>query len=210
MTFNNKEEPFIYGNLYDKYSSQNRLEKLVVKRFLKNLKKLIIPLGARNLLDVGCGEGFITDFICKSIRCPVTAVDIGDDVLKKARNDYPEISFIKGSAYKLPFKDKSFEIVSAIEILEHLEHPENALREFKRVSKKWLVASVPQEPLWRILNMAKFKYLTRWGNTPGHIQHWTTRSFCRLMSKNFRVIKVSVTIPWIITLCDTRKSLDIE
>jgi len=210
MAFYKKEEPFIYGNLYDKYSSQNKLEKLIVKRFLKNLKNIIASLDTRNLLDIGCGEGFITDFIYKSVRCPVTGVDIGDKILKKARHDYPEIFFIKGSAYKLPFKNKSFELITAIEILEHLDRPEKALKEFKRVSKKWLIASVPQEPLWRMLNMAKFKYLTRLGNTPGHIQHWTTRSFSRLISKYFKIIKVTVTIPWIIILCDTRKSPDIE
>ena len=46
-----------------------------------------------------------------------------------------------------------------------------------RVARRWLLVSVPHEPLWRALNVARGAYLRELGNTPGHLNHWTRAAF---------------------------------
>ena len=70
---------------------------------------------------------------------------------------------------------------SAAEVLEHLEDTEAAVNVLAQIATPYLVVSVPREPLWRILNLARGAYLKDLGNTPGHVQHWSTASFLRLL-----------------------------
>jgi len=69
----------------------------------------------------------------------------------------------------LPPKSQSYDLTIACEVLEHLEDPGQALTEIDRVTKQSVLISVPQEPMWRILNMARGKYWSDLGNTPGHV-----------------------------------------
>ena len=71
----------------------------------------------------------------------------------------------------------AFEAVVCTEVLEHLEEPEKALRELLRVTRRWVILSVPREPLWRVLNMVRGAYLRHFGNTPGHIGGFVERNF---------------------------------
>jgi len=158
-----------------------------------------------NLLDVGCGEGYLTNLMYRQKNCQIVGIDIGEDVVRKARLSFPYISFIKGSAYELPFNDNSFDFITAFEILEHLENPETVLKEFKRVAKKWVAISVPKEPLWRILNVLRGRYLSKFGNTPGHNQHWSANEFVRFVAEYFKIIEILKPIPWIIALCEVEK-----
>jgi hypothetical protein len=85
-------------------------------------------------------------------------------------------------------------------VLEHLENYEMALQELFRVSRNYVIIAVPNEPLWRFLNLARLKYLKDWGNTPGHINHWSAASLAGLISKYGQVIKIYRPMPWIILL----------
>ncbi|MFN6119018.1 MAG: class I SAM-dependent methyltransferase, partial [Actinomycetes bacterium] len=99
-------------------------------------------------------------------------------------------------ATRLPFADRTFDLVMAIEVLEHVPQPDAALRELARVCSATLVASVPFEPIWRAGNMARRRYLGDWGNTPGHVNHWTRRSFARFVGTRFTVRDVASPLPW--------------
>ena len=94
-------------------------------------------------------------------------------------------------------------MVFLLEVLEHLDYPEIALEELKRISKRYLILGVPREPLWRFLNMCRFKYLKDFGNTPGHLNHWSKKSIIKLIEKKFgKVISVESVIPWTIILAE--------
>ncbi|WP_207642472.1 hypothetical protein, partial [Desulfosporosinus sp. I2] len=67
-----------------------------------------------------------------------------------------------------------------------------------------IILSVPREPLWRILNLARGKYIPDLGNTPGHIQHWSKKSFLRLVNRYFDVLEVKSPLPWTMVLCRIR------
>ncbi len=72
-------------------------------------------------------------------------------------------------------------MATAIEVLEHVPDPEATVAEMARVADRWLLVSVPREPLWRGLNVARGAYWRTLGNTPGHVNHWSKRSFVRLL-----------------------------
>ena len=103
-------------------------------------------------------------------------------------------------AENLPFSKDEFDLVSAIEVLEHVPDPEHTLAEMARCAQRHLLVSVPREPLWRMLNMARGADWSALGNTPGHLNHWSKRSFCRLLSRHGEVLEVRSPFPWTMLL----------
>ena len=101
-----------------------------------------------------------------------------------------------GDITTLPFPDATFDLVLAIEVLEHVPFPELALAELARVARRDLVVSVPREPIWCAANLARGKYVRDLGNTPGHINHWGKKAFAELVGRRFRVRAVHSPFPW--------------
>ena len=95
-----------------------------------------------------------------------------------------------------PSPSGAFDLVLAIEVLEHVPDPAAGLAELARVSRGDLVVSVPREPIWRVANMARGKYLGALGNTPGHVQHWSRRGFARFVASQVDVVTVRAPFPW--------------
>jgi hypothetical protein len=87
------------------------------------------------------------------------------------------------------------------EVLEHLPDPACALALLARLAQPYLIVSVPREPLWRVLNLACGRYWTDFGNTPGHLQHWSARGFLALLEDHVEVREVRTPLPWTMALC---------
>lgn len=156
-------------------------------------------------LEVGCGAGFSTkrlaDMLPKGVS--LEGSEYVEEMLPDARKLNPGIKFIAESVYDLQRKDSSLDLVFLLEVLEHLDHPELALKEISRVVKPggYLILGVPREPLWRVLNMARLKYLKDFGNTTGHLNHWSKRSLISHVSEHFHdVIEVRSPLPWTLVL----------
>jgi 2-polyprenyl-3-methyl-5-hydroxy-6-metoxy-1,4-benzoquinol methylase len=113
--------------------------------------------------------------------------------------------FESKSIYDLDATQDESDLVVCCEVLEHLENPEAGLEALQRITQQHLIVSVPMEPLWCMLNMARGKYLSQWGNTPGHIQHWSKHGFTELVSKYFDIVEISNPLPWTMLLCRPRK-----
>jgi len=186
------------GN-YKKYTSKNPLMGIVISKFMKDLSETIAPLEDLNsIIDIGCGEGFIIN--CLN-RPDITGVDISKKALNIAKQKNPECNFCTGSVYDLSFKKNSFDLVIATEVLEHLENPEKALQEIKRISKNYCLFSVPNEPYFRTMNLLRGKNLTRFGNDIEHVQNWSSREFVKLAKTYFDVVEVKKPFPWTMVLC---------
>jgi len=145
---------------------------------------------------VGIGEGEITERV--SDRYPdasVAGLDLPDPELA-AHWSTRGVTAVFGDVDALPFPDDAFDLVLAIEVLEHVPSPDAALREIARVARADVVLSVPREPLWRAANMGRGKYWSAFGNTPGHIQHWGKRPFADLVARHFDVTAVHSPVPW--------------
>jgi ubiquinone/menaquinone biosynthesis C-methylase UbiE len=101
----------------------------------------------------------------------------------------------------LPFADRSFDAVTCLEVLEHLDDPAAAVREMARVARRAVVVSVPFEPFFRIGNVLRGKHLGRLGNHPEHVQHWNLRTFRTFLSGSVAEVRIIVAFPWIIACC---------
>jgi hypothetical protein len=69
-----------------------------------------------------------------------------------------------------------------------------------RVAGRWLIVSVPREPLWRALNVARGAYLRELGNTPGHLNHWSRGAFVGLLGGYGQVVEIRSPFPWTMLL----------
>jgi ubiquinone/menaquinone biosynthesis C-methylase UbiE len=195
-------EGTVTGNTYDKYGSTNPVVKRLMARFEGTLDELFTKAAPKSLLDVGCGEGVLTEQWAKRIDGRVVGIDLDDPQLhaewEKRQAQNLEYKVMK--AENLPFADGEFDVASAIEVLEHVPDPEHTVAEMARVASGHVLVSVPREPLWRGLNMARGAYLKDLGNTPGHLNHWSKRSFVQLLSKHGQVIEARSPFPWTMLL----------
>ncbi|MFC1576230.1 class I SAM-dependent methyltransferase [Candidatus Omnitrophota bacterium] len=191
------------GNIYNKYETKNPLYKYAVNRFLKTLLSLTADLkDAKTLLEVGCGDGYLLNHTSGASRFSrIEGIDVSEEIVQKAKILYPRFKFSAGSACKLAYSADEFDLVLACEVLEHLDSPAKALSEIKRVAGKYCIISVPLEPLWRIANLARGAYVSKLGNTPGHVQHWGKKTFLALLEKHFTVEKIHYPLPWQMALC---------
>jgi 2-polyprenyl-3-methyl-5-hydroxy-6-metoxy-1,4-benzoquinol methylase len=192
------------GNTFDKYGSSNPVVRRLMARFERTATGLLDRAAPRSLLDVGCGEGVLTErWAARDAGCEIVGVDLADPGLAvhwDARAHLPNLRFAAMEAETLAFADGSFELVAAMEVLEHVADPGAALAEMSRVAARWLLVSVPREPLWRMLNLARGAYVRQLGNTPGHLHHWTPGSLRRLLGAHGEIVCACAPLPWAMVL----------
>jgi 2-polyprenyl-3-methyl-5-hydroxy-6-metoxy-1,4-benzoquinol methylase len=200
-------EGTVTGNTYDKYGSTNPVVRRLMAGFERTLEELFRQAGPRSVLDVGCGEGVLTHRWAQQLGDRrVVGIDLEDPVLEaeQAKRRAPNLEYRVMKAENLPFADGEFDMASAIEVLEHVPDPGHTVAEMARVARRWLLVSVPREPLWRALNMARGAYLKDLGNTPGHLNHWSKRSFVALLSRHGEVVEARSPFPWTMLLVRVR------
>lgn len=204
----NKEE-IVYGNYEDKYNAANPISKMLMVGFLRafdqNLQRL--PADPEQVCEVGCGEGELLKRIHTIFpSAALSATDLSPDEVDKAKaNCAPlPINFSVQNAEALDaYPDASFDLVVCCEALEHLPNPRQGLRELWRISQKYVLVSVPNEPLWRMLNLSRGKYIKAWGNTPGHLNHWTVFQFPKFLREgNFLIKNRNYPLPWQMALLE--------
>lgn len=186
---------------FKKHTNNNYLQRWLIKRFHKGIENLLIQTDFKNCFEAGCGEGFSSQVIVGNKNHNFIGMDININSLKLAKQRCQNAYFIKGDIFRIPFFDARFDMVISTEVLEHLDNPMNALTELCRVSKKWLILSVPNEPFFCIANFLRGKNIRHWGNDPDHINHWTMRSFELFVKQRCTIVKRNYSFPWILLLC---------
>jgi ubiquinone/menaquinone biosynthesis C-methylase UbiE len=195
----------IVGNVYDKYGTKNPIALRLMAGFLDSATGLFNRVAPSSVLEVGCGEGHLAQHLLdRAVRRPVRFEACDLELGQIAPGLDSMIVFKAASAYELPYADDEFELLVCCEVLEHLEHAARALGEFERVASKAVLLSTPREPLWRALNIARGKYLTALGNTPGHIQHFSRCTLSSLVAQRFHIAEVRTPIPWTMLLAEIR------
>ena len=194
------------GNTFDKYGSTNPVVRRLMAGFQRTLDELFAEAAPESVLDVGCGEGVLTEQWAEALGDGrVVGTDLDDPKLRAewATRRRPNLQFEAMPVQSLSFDDDAFDLVAATEVLEHLDHPEAAVAEMARVARRWLLVSVPHEPLWRALNMARGAYLRDLGNTPGHLNHWTRAAFVEMLGAHGQVVHTRSPFPWTMLLVRT-------
>jgi len=196
-------EGTVTGNTYDKYGSSNPVVRRLMAAFEGALDELFGQADPQSLLDVGCGEGVLTvEWAERLGDARVVGIDLDDPKLRAEweQRERPNLEFRIEEATRLSFADDEFDLAAAIEVLEHVPEPEATLAEMARVARSHLLVSVPREPLWRGLNMARGAYWRELGNTPGHVNHWSKRGFVSLLSRYGTVEEARSPFPWTMLL----------
>jgi 2-polyprenyl-3-methyl-5-hydroxy-6-metoxy-1,4-benzoquinol methylase len=191
------------GNTYDKYGSSNPVVRKLMARFERTLDELWTRAAPESVLDVGCGEGVLTSTWAQRLgEGRIVGIDLDDPKLHAEweRRARPNLEFRCEEATSLSFADGEFDMATAIEVLEHVPDPEATVAEMARVAQRHLLVSVPREPLWRGLNMARGAYLRELGNTPGHVNHWSKRAFTSLLGRHGTVEEARSPFPWTMLL----------
>ena len=199
----------VIGNHTQKYTAKNPAIRWLTARWVDRLRGLLDQIAADSAgagtraLEVGCGEGVIAQEL--TTRWPsVTALDLPDAGLRAHWRDRPGPGYLHADAHRLPFSDHQFDVVVAAEVLEHLPDPERGLAEIARVGRGHLLLSVPREPIFRGCNLLAGRYVRDLGNTPGHLNHWSTRSFVRFVSTVAEVRAVTKPFPWTVVWATLR------
>jgi 2-polyprenyl-3-methyl-5-hydroxy-6-metoxy-1,4-benzoquinol methylase len=192
------------GNTFDKYGSANPVVRRLMLHFEATLDRLFTTAAPRSVLDVGCGEGVLTYRWAERLgEKPIVGIDLPDPKLEAhwqtRRRENLEFRTMDVDGLR-SFSDRSFDLATAIEVLEHVPDPEGTLAEMARVASRHLLLSVPREPLWRALNLARGAYVRDLGNTPGHVNHWSKRGFVRSVARYGEIVEVRSPFPWTMLL----------
>lgn len=200
----------VAGNFEPKYQAKNPISKILVKGFTSSLKQLLNQISQVNIniiAELGAGEGHLTQHIVDQFpKADIFVSDVEPSMINTADNKFKKYSNIKISQQdiaKTSYKSNYFDLVVVCEVLEHLPDPKKALIELKRILKPqgFGIFSVPNEPIWRILNLARGKYINELGNTPGHINHYSSQQFADLITKSgFKILTINKPLPWTMLL----------
>lgn len=183
---------------YKKHTTKNPVGKFFLNNFLKTVVKTTRPLHIDTVLDVGCGEGFTLDRLQKEkIGKVFEGIEYDSQAVTLANKLYPKITIKEGDIYKLPYKNNSFDLVICTEVLEHLDNPKKAYRELLRVSRKYVLMSVPNEPFFTIQRIARLQNIRHLGAHPEHIQHWTAPAFMKFVKvRGVKLVTRKLPVPW--------------
>ena len=184
-----------------KHTNPNPVQRWLLERFHRTAAGLLAQTSAAQVLDAGCGEGFAMRQVLAHSGAAVVGLDGSHGALQVASQLNQRRSFVAGDLLELPFPSRSFDLVVCMEVLEHLDRPDAGLAELCRVSRRWLLLSVPNEPFFRGANFLRGKNMRAWGNDPGHVNHWSSRAFVRFVSGQCQVAEWQQSFPWTLALC---------
>ena len=177
---------------------------MFLRAFLRRVRALVSQTKGTTLLDVGCAEGFALHYIQRyNPGLHTVGIDNDPNAITRGQTLFPHMQLHVGNGLHIAAAERSYDIVLALEILEHVTEPEQLLQEIRRVSKKHCIVSVPREPWFCLANLARGKNVSRWGNDPDHIHRWNTKKFETMLRNNgFRIVKRKLPFPWQLYLCE--------
>jgi SAM-dependent methyltransferase len=183
-----------------KYASRNVVVRKLIARLLRKLRGAAGSTSG-TWVDVGIGEGLALSAM-QVHAGTLIGVEYRHDKLALALERLPSASGVRADAGMLPFIDGSAEVVTCLEVLEHLEAPERAVSELARICQGRCVVSVPWEPFFRLGNLCRGKDVRQWGNNSEHIQHFQPSSLRRLLGQSFDKVEIHSCFPWLVAVAE--------
>lgn len=162
-----------------------------------------LDLNNKKILDIGCGSGGLTFKLFKSLRnSEVIGVDFNEKAIKSAnirlkREKLKKLKFMSGDAENIVFNDNEFDIVIALDMLDHLFDPEKCLINIRKILKKngyAIICVGNYSSLWPIIEKLwdDFGDSRNYGET--HLHHFTKKHFEGMLKRaGFKNIKIYTT-----------------
>ena len=194
-----------HGNR-QKYESRNPLQRTLITHFQRQAVALVHQVHPRTILEVGCGEGYLLDALGRGgVHASLFGIDLSAQAIEEAELRLGARAQLEArDARDLADERRRFDLVMMMEVLEHIEDPAPMLPILERLTRRYLLLSVPWEPLFRGLNFARGKHLRAWGNDPEHVNHWGRRGFFEFVESRFRIIAAPWAPPWTMVLAERR------
>ncbi|MCP4951970.1 MAG: class I SAM-dependent methyltransferase [Proteobacteria bacterium] len=197
------ENGIVVGTGSNKYQSKNPVARFALSQLLDTVMQFTSSCSPSSILEVGCGEGHVTERLLAGTKANVQATELSDFLVNETAlrlGEQPRLTISQLDIYDLEGEQYRSDVVVCCEVLEHLERPEEGLRRLAQATKGFVVLSVPREPNFRILNFLRGQHFTSFGNAPGHVQHWSARSFVRFLEPEFEVLQIKALLPWTVVL----------
>jgi len=187
-----------------KYFSKNPIKKFLIKKFLTKINNVFKKIDAKNILEAGCGDGYIIEYLNNNSakKYAISGFDISDEKITHAAKINKHAHLYKDNIYNTSQKSDSFDLVLCLEVLEHLQNPEKALLELKRITKKYCLISVPHEPFFSLGNFMFGKNIRKFGRDKEHINFWNKKQVVNLINNYFHIRSIDTSFPWIIILAE--------
>lgn len=202
------EKGIYIGNQVDKGNLKNPISRALVKNFDRRFFEGVSSLSPNCIHEVGCGEARLTRALRQRFAVPVHGSDFSKTVIDDSSAYATDgLSFEQLSIYDLDPSIHRRDVVVCCEVLEHLEEPKRGLESLRKLTARGYLISVPREPIWRMLNMARGKYWGSLGNTPGHLNHWNARSFGSFLEEGgFKVKRWLNPFPWLMVVAEPQST----
>lgn len=197
------EDGLVVGTSGDKYTSKNPIARWMVGNFDRTVSELAARAQPSTVFEVGCGEGHIVRLLLEATQATIHATDISASCVAEARANVrsDRVSFAVENVLTMSPPATPADLVVCCEVLEHLDDPHRGLDALAALGARHYLLSVPREPLWRILNFSRGAYVKDWGNSPGHLQHWSKGGFLKFIGRHFTPVAIRSPIPWTMVLC---------
>jgi len=158
--------------------------------------------------ECGCGQGHVNQLLESLFpSAQIQGLDINeaDLPIAEANKKLPQTRFYPKSIYDIDSHEQA-DLVVCCEVLEHLDQPDLGLAKMAALNAPHYLFSVPNEPIWRILNFMRGKYWRDWGNTPDHVNHWSRRQFMHFVEQHLEVIAWRKPLPWTMVLARPKQN----
>ncbi|MHA1187112.1 MAG: class I SAM-dependent methyltransferase [Candidatus Heimdallarchaeota archaeon] len=165
-----KDIAFRYDSSADIYD--NRYEPIQEKKYQEIFSRVDANFNKEKILDAGCGTGTFLNIIKNSSKDngnQLVGIDLSTEMIKKAHEKYPEISFVVADSDNLPFRDNVFDKIFSVTHLQNLPEPEFTVKEMHRIAVKEAIFAVSilrktwsNEKLYSIFSENNFTILDEW------------------------------------------------
>lgn len=180
---------------YDWINNNTSHHKYLISSIKKILKEININIKKLELLDVGCGNGYLTKIISNEFSKTI-GVDLSQEGIKQAKNYINDkLNFLNTDTENLINKGKKFDFISSFEVIEHQYLPDLFLKNISRLLKNngYFLVSTPyhgyiKNLLISLLNKHDTHYNPLWRH--GHIKFFSIKTFSKTLNDaGFEIIK---------------------
>lgn len=188
-----------------KYNNRNPLHRFTLNRFFAQVAREILRIEPARMMEFGCGEGlFLKAMQAQGVEIrQYVGIDIRADAIDHARQlhaDALNCRFEVADLLTWDASPESYDLVIASQVLEHLHEPGLFLERMTRLSRGYLLLTVPWEPWFQLMNLLRGRDLTRLGNHPEHVNHWSLRAFRKFVSGQADIVRSHTVFPFLVAV----------
>jgi SAM-dependent methyltransferase len=144
-------------------------------------------------LDAGCGNGYLASRLAEPVKHG-WGTDLSLARLREAAKLFPNVSFTRASIFEQPFRDHSFDLVTAVEVVEHLETPPRAIMELKRLTSRYILVTVPYRGALQLLHCP---HCNKSYYHDGHVQSFDEERMAGLIrSAGLKIRRLETYVPY--------------